>query len=309
MEGLEDEETLLELLDAGVSRAILTCDDSAAAGLLDSLLQRDHSAAAAAAAASSFPIPAARLAVAITVQDDGDDAAASPRVVRCGSRLQALLGDAQPPLTALMTRLQRDVAEFVVCPASNDRPPSAALLAALQDWHSTHPAVRLTLRCEAAATAEAVHALSALGLHSSVTVCTAAACRSASGLSVEAVGGWLGSVVARHCRSDRADGLVSTVVVDDGGVALGLVYSSHCIAGRRLLRSARRVLVAQQAAAVAEGRHVRLQPAPAAGGARLRRRRAALHSGAGGSGLLPSAALDLLAHAGQRAAGAEPHAG
>ena len=36
----------------------------------------------------------------------------------------------------------------------------------------------------------------------------------------------LGSLVVAHCRSDRPDGLFSTVVCDVAGVALGLVYSS-----------------------------------------------------------------------------------
>ena len=44
--------------------------------------------------------------------------------------------------------------------------------------------------------------------------------------SVQMWGELLGSLVVSHCRSDRADGLYSTVVVDCGGVALGLVYSS-----------------------------------------------------------------------------------
>ena len=222
MEGVEDEETLLDLLDAGVSRAIIACDERAAPSVLHSLLQQLRPAASASA---SFPVPASRLAIAVTVQDE-DDAAAPHRVVRCGSRLTELLGEAEPPLSAFMDGLQHAAAEFVICPARADRPPSASLLAMLSDWRSLHPEVRLTLQCDAAASVDAVHGLSALGLHSTVSVAAAAACRSGSLLSVETVGGWLGSVVARHCRSDRADGLVSTVVVDDGGVALGLVYSS-----------------------------------------------------------------------------------
>ena len=48
-----------------------------------------------------------------------------------------------------------------------------------------------------------------------------------SSVSLSALGGWLGEVLVLHLRSDRADGLYSTVVVDEGGVALGLVYSNR----------------------------------------------------------------------------------
>ena len=40
------------------------------------------------------------------------------------------------------------------------------------------------------------------------------------------VGRYLGELLSLHSRSDRSDGLFSTVVVDEYGVALGLVYSS-----------------------------------------------------------------------------------
>ena len=73
-----------------------------------------------------------------------------------------------------------------------------------------------------------VRRLSALQLYASVPVSSSSMAESQTGqaLSTAAVGRYLGELVCLHSRSDRVDGLFSTVVVDEHGVALGLVYSS-----------------------------------------------------------------------------------
>ena len=111
---------------------------------------------------------------------------------------------------------------------------------------ASHPPVRLNVSFSSAPprplSAECVRLLSSHSLYSTTAVTSSSVSPPAglstfnplplspstsSSLTAAAVGGWLGSVLVAHARSDRADGLWSTVVVDEGGVALGLVYSSE----------------------------------------------------------------------------------
>ena len=104
-------------------------------------------------------------------------------------------------------------------------------------WAALHPEVRITWASPSGG-AELVALLSSRGLYASIDVSAlsmagrapstpvAAPAGASPALTVEAVGAFAGSVLQQHARSDRDDGLYSTVVVDDSGVALGLVFSS-----------------------------------------------------------------------------------
>ena len=101
----------------------------------------------------------------------------------------------------------------------------------LCQWAASHPITRVTLSVDdSLASPTSIRRFSQLGLYTSVPVSSssmAASCEAASPLLPSAVGGYIGELMSVHGRSDRPDGLFSTVVVDEYGVALGLVYSSQ----------------------------------------------------------------------------------
>ena len=96
-------------------------------------------------------------------------------------------------------------------------------------WTIANPTTRVTVSAAGALAAPAsIHRLSQLHLYTTVPVSSSSMATSelSTALQPSAVGRYIGELLALHSRSDRSDGLFSTVVVDEYGVSLGLVYSS-----------------------------------------------------------------------------------
>ena len=100
----------------------------------------------------------------------------------------------------------------------------------VSQWSAAHSTSRLTVEVDGSlASPTSIRRLSQLNLYSAVSVSNSSMADSATASSLlpSDVGRYIGELVSAHSCSDRADGLFSTVVVDEYGVALGLVYSSQ----------------------------------------------------------------------------------